>query len=278
MRRLILLTFIFCFALLSCKDQKNTVTSTNDQLETLKGEKGHDGKPDGYSSYENNKDSSASTQSHTNNWGTSIYGPVTGSVSSGKVKQLLYKTPSYYSSGYIYTAVLRSTSGDADLHMYQQGSFRKLEERERPSSEDDVIRFTTTAFQGSPTRIDLDAIGNTNASYEFELYRKSTTLDIILEFPLNRDTDSNGDWWTASSPNVTAVLDLDTSVDAIQIRNAQEGTKSDGCLAYNGGNEKPCSQVTNPDIKGFKTSSGNDWNVSWVNYDDAYSTSGHEWL
>lgn len=65
MRRLILLTFIFCFALLSCKDQKNTVTSTNssDQLETLKSEKGHDGKPDGYSGYKNSSKSSVSTQS-----------------------------------------------------------------------------------------------------------------------------------------------------------------------------------------------------------------------
>lgn len=164
--------------------------------------------------------------------------------------------------------------------MYQKnGSFRKLEERERPSSEDDVIRFTTTAFQGSPTRIDLDAIGYTAANYEFELYRKSTTLDIVLEFPLNRDTDSSGDWWTASSPNVTALLDLDRSDDAIQIRNAQEGTKSDGCLTYNeNDNKEKCSQVSTPNLKAFKTSSGNDWNVSWVEYHDAYSSSGETWL
>jgi len=279
-RALFTLVIFLTLSIVGCDDQ-GTLTSpesqspqtqtseTSESSGVTSNQKGLSSKPEALtdSSFTANS-ASVSPQSHSSNYGTSIYGPVQGSVSNGGRQQLLYKSPSYYSSGYIYTAVLRTTSGNADLHQYQKvnGSFRKLEESEKSGTTKDVVRFTKSAFLNNPSRIDLDAIGRQYSNYEFELYRKSTNLEIHWGFPLSRATGN----YTPGGTPVTGLLDLDTSSDRIELRDGQYGRKSDGCLAYNGGggNEKRCYKVSNPDLKAFETHDGTDWNTSWVDYRD----------
>lgn len=143
-------------------------------------------------------------------YGELIFEKQATNVAANSVSGLLYVSPSYYQSGYIYTAVLTSTSGDADLHLYKKlttGSYQKLKFSDlTPSSQggQDIFEFTTNdSFSGS-TSIELDAVGYSNAIYTFKLYRKqavsATAQNIVMGYPLN-GTSMNvggyhqGDFW-----------------------------------------------------------------------------------
>jgi murein DD-endopeptidase MepM/ murein hydrolase activator NlpD len=111
-----------------------------------------------------------------------------GSVAQGQLAQLLYKTPSYYPCGYVYTAELYPLSGDPDLYLHQKvnGTWIKLKESINGGSTLDSFTFTCSDITPSATNVDLDAKGYSpgTATYDFFLYREATAPTFSLRFPL----------------------------------------------------------------------------------------------
>jgi len=126
-----------------------------------------------------------------------------GSVAAGQLVPLLYKTPSYYPCGYLYTAELRPLSGDPDLYLYQKvsGSWRLIKKSINGVGVLDSFTFTCNDITSSATNVDLDVHGYSAAGYEFSLYREATATPSAfkLRFPVAL--------YTAYSASISSVFD-----------------------------------------------------------------------
>jgi len=192
-----------------------------------------------------------------------------GSVAQGQLAQLLYKTPSDYPCGYVYTAELTSAAGDADLYLHEKvsGTWRKLKESIKGSGVMDSFSFTCSDITPSATNVDLDAKGYSPgiATYDFFLYQEAAASSFTpLTFPLNG--------YTSTSAPVTAIVDLDTRWNYIQTRTGEVGDYWSGCLAYVGGITVACDPNNTANAAApwaYKMPGGGSYNVSAFNYQDA---------
>jgi murein DD-endopeptidase MepM/ murein hydrolase activator NlpD len=127
-----------------------------------------------------------------------------GSVAQGQLKELLYKTPSYYPCGYVYTAELYPQSGDPDLYLHEKvsGTWRKLKQSINGAGVLDSFSFTCSDITQTATNVDIDVKGYTAAAYNFYLYREAVTggSNKFMDFPLH-----NGQ--TPYTATINAVLD-----------------------------------------------------------------------
>ncbi|MEA2465655.1 MAG: hypothetical protein QOJ98_3402 [Acidobacteriota bacterium] len=133
--------------------------------------------------------------------GTQIYG-ISSWVNPGELRQLLYKTPSFYRSGYIYTAVLEPISGDPDLYLHERvnGTWRMLKRSWNGGTALDSFSFTRADLTSTATNVDLDAKGYTAATFHFYLYEKAVSSG-FLQFPLRYNS------WTPYTAVISAVVD-----------------------------------------------------------------------
>ncbi len=124
-----------------------------------------------------------------------------GSVATGQLAPLLYRTPSYYPCGYLYTAELRPLSGDPDLYLYQKisGSWQIIKKSINGAGVLDSFTFTCTDINPSATNVDLDVHGYSAAGYDFYLFREATSSGFSLRFPVSG--------YTAYSASISAVFD-----------------------------------------------------------------------
>lgn len=88
----------------------------------------------------------------------------------------------------------------------------------------------------------------------------------------------DGHYPYSSNLIVTAVPDLDPTDGAMKTRLYQTGRKANGCI--DASPSYPCSSsyVEGYSIWAYKKDGGGDWDFDGVLYDDAYSSSGHQWL
>lgn len=199
-----------------------------------------------------------------------------GSVAKDQLAQLLYKTPSYYPCGYVYTAELIPLSGDPDLFLHEKVPnvpWRKIKFSELGGSSIDSFTFTCSDITPSATNVDLDVKGYTAASYSFYLYREASSTGFKLKFPLSG--------YTKTTAPVTAIVDHNTDWNSILTYAGETGTYASGCLAYmNGGNVAcdPSSAANKAAPWAYKKVGGGSYNVSAFNYiDDAPGTNVYMW-
>lgn len=154
-------------------------------------------------------------RAENNNYGELMYG-ISGTVSQGQFFRLVYASPYYYDTGYIYTAVLTPTSGDPDLYLHEKvnGVWKKLKQSVNGSGQVDRFTFTREDMSSSATNVDLDAYGYTGATFSFALYRQSMRF---LSFPLMESAYSNNG---AYSPNVIASV-MDHRMDSVYAKDGE---------------------------------------------------------